>query len=160
VPAGARLRLGVRPEHLRLQRADADDLAWPGHLLLLEPLGAETLATVRVGQAEVIARVPASFEAAPGTPLQLHVQPGQLHLFDADSGQAGMPRRPVPDPIPANRHPPSRKLRQTMTQLTRRAVAVLACTAAVLWSQPDTAVAQTAGADHAARVLRRPEPAA
>jgi multiple sugar transport system substrate-binding protein len=33
-----------------------------------------------------------------------------------------------------------------MTQLTRRAVAVLACTAAVLWSQPDTAVAQTAGA--------------
>ncbi|MBP7668415.1 MAG: sn-glycerol-3-phosphate ABC transporter ATP-binding protein UgpC [Burkholderiaceae bacterium] len=88
VPAGARLRLGVRPEHLRLQRADADDLAWPGHLLLLEPLGAETLATVRVGQAEVIARVPASFEAAPGTPLQLHVQPGQLHLFDADSGQA------------------------------------------------------------------------
>ncbi|GCL64996.1 ABC transporter ATP-binding protein [Pseudaquabacterium pictum] len=87
-PAAARLRLGVRPEHLHLQRSQADDIAWPGTLQLLEPLGAETLATVRIGQAELVARVPASFEAAPGTALQLHVQPAQLHLFDADSGHA------------------------------------------------------------------------
>jgi multiple sugar transport system ATP-binding protein len=97
-PATARLRLGVRPEHLRLQRLQADDLAWPGELLLLEPLGAETLATVRVGQAEVVARVDASFHAAPGTAVQLHAQPTQLHLFDADSGHAWHAAPPSPTP--------------------------------------------------------------
>jgi len=90
LPAGAQLRLGVRPEDLHLRRQGEADLALPGSLQLLEPLGAETLITVRCGQAELVARVSAAFEAAPGTPVTLHVAPQRLHLFqaEADGGRA------------------------------------------------------------------------
>ena len=39
----ARLRLGVRPENLTLQPQAADDQPLTGHVVLVEPLGAETL---------------------------------------------------------------------------------------------------------------------
>ncbi len=83
-----KLKLGVRPENIALAPQSADDLAVPAQVSLLEPLGAETLVTLRIGQAEMIARFAASFRAAPGTPLQVHVPPAHLHLFDADNGQA------------------------------------------------------------------------
>jgi ABC-type sugar transport system ATPase subunit len=60
----------------------------PAQVALLEPLGAETLVTFQVGQAELVARCPASFQDAPGTPRLLHVHPQALHLFDTASGQA------------------------------------------------------------------------
>ena len=93
----SRLRLGVRPENLRLQRQHGDDQVLAGAVVLVEPLGAETLVTVRSGQAELVARVAASFALPPGAPLQLHVQPAHLHLFDADTG-----RRLEPAPAPAD----------------------------------------------------------
>ncbi len=57
-------------------------------MVLLEPLGAETLVTVRLGQREMVARCPASFREPPGTAITLHVAAGHLHLFDAASGAA------------------------------------------------------------------------
>jgi multiple sugar transport system ATP-binding protein len=54
----------------------------------VEPLGAETLITVRAGDADWIARVGAAFPQKPGSELTLHVDPEQLHLFDRASGQA------------------------------------------------------------------------
>ena len=80
--------LGVRPENLLLASQHADDLALPATLLLLEPLGAETLITVQAGSAEWVARVSASFHRKPGDALTLHVSPSHLHLFDPASGQA------------------------------------------------------------------------
>ena len=56
--------------------------------LVTEPLGAETLITVRIGAAEMVARVPADFHQSPGSPLALHVDPRKLHLFDRRGGQA------------------------------------------------------------------------
>ena len=96
----ARVRLGVRPENLRLQRQDEDDQALAGTVVLVEPLGAETLVTLRTGQAELVARVAASFALAPGAPIQVHVQPEHLHLFDADAGH-----RLQPEPEPADHGP-------------------------------------------------------
>ena len=55
---------------------------------LLEPLGAETLITVQFGNAEWVARVAASYRRQPGEAVTLHVQPAQMHLFDAESGLA------------------------------------------------------------------------
>jgi multiple sugar transport system ATP-binding protein len=81
------LKLGIRPENLRLS-PQAGDLPLPAAVSLLEPLGAETLITVRAGAAELVARGPASFAMPEGAPLVLHVQPQHLHLFDARSGQA------------------------------------------------------------------------
>ena len=80
--------LGLRPENLRLDRQSPDDLALPASLSLLEPLGSETLITLKLGQAEMMARVSAGFHEAIGTALTVHVHPKHLHLFDRASGQA------------------------------------------------------------------------
>ncbi len=85
---GGTLRFGVRPENLTLARASDDSAALEAEVLLLEPLGAETLVTFRVGAAELVARCPASFRDAPGSRRTLHLQPQHLHLFDAASGAA------------------------------------------------------------------------
>ena len=83
----APLKLGVRPENLRFARQHGDaDL--PAEVVLLEPLGAETLVTLKAGNAELIARGPADFRERPGTTVTLHLQPQHLHLFHAESGSA------------------------------------------------------------------------
>jgi multiple sugar transport system ATP-binding protein len=84
----ASLKLGVRPENIALAPVTADDQAVPAEVQLLEPLGAETLVTLRIGQAEMVARCPASFREPPGTALTVHLRAAHLHLFDAASGQA------------------------------------------------------------------------
>jgi multiple sugar transport system ATP-binding protein len=82
------LMLGLRPENLTLTRLSEDDQALPASLTLIEPLGAETLITVRIGDAEMMARVSASFRAPAGHVLTVYVNPNQLHLFDRASGHA------------------------------------------------------------------------
>jgi multiple sugar transport system ATP-binding protein len=79
---------GVRPENIRLAPVAADDIALTAEVSLLEPLGAETLVTLKLGQAEMVARCPASFAQRPGSQVPVHLSPAQLHLFDRESGQA------------------------------------------------------------------------
>jgi multiple sugar transport system ATP-binding protein len=86
--AAAKIKFGIRPENLTLSAQAGDDIAVPAEVSLLEPLGAETLATLKVGAAEMIARCPASFREAPGTRLSLHLNPRHVRLFDAASGAA------------------------------------------------------------------------
>jgi multiple sugar transport system ATP-binding protein len=81
------LKFGVRPENIApVQQGDAQRL--PAQVSLLEPLGAETLVTLRIGKAEMVARWPASFRQPPGTVLDVYLSPQHLHLFDAASGAA------------------------------------------------------------------------
>jgi multiple sugar transport system ATP-binding protein len=56
--------------------------------MLLEPLGSETLVTLKVGNAEWIARCPPSFRETPGHRLDVFVPSAALRLFDAQSGHA------------------------------------------------------------------------
>jgi multiple sugar transport system ATP-binding protein len=84
----AKVKFGVRPENLTLAATSSEDIVLPAEVSLLEPLGAETLATLKVGAAEMIARCPASFREAPGTRLPLHMNPRHMRLFDAGSGVA------------------------------------------------------------------------
>ena len=44
--------------------------------------------TFRAGNAELVARCPASFHDRPGSRRTLHLQLGHMHLFDANSGAA------------------------------------------------------------------------
>jgi multiple sugar transport system ATP-binding protein len=81
------LKVGVRPENVRLARQDGD-IVVPARVGLLEPLGAETLVTLKVGAASLVARFPAAFRDAAGTALPVHVSPAHLHLFDPASGAA------------------------------------------------------------------------
>jgi multiple sugar transport system ATP-binding protein len=84
--AGAR-KLGVRPENVRLTGANGD-IVLPATVSLLEPLGSETLVTLQVGSAEIIARFAAAFREEPDTRITVHVSPTHLHLFDPHSGAA------------------------------------------------------------------------
>ena len=84
----APLKLGVRPENLRLARASEHDLALPAEVVLLEPLGAETLVTLKVGGSELIARLAADFRQPAGSSATLHLHPQHLHLFNAETGSA------------------------------------------------------------------------
>jgi multiple sugar transport system ATP-binding protein len=93
----AALKLGVRPENLLHAAPTAPTapaapgaaaLRLPARVSLLEPLGSETLVTLRLGRAEMVARWPAAFRAAPGTAVDVHIDPQHLHLFDAASGAA------------------------------------------------------------------------
>ena len=84
----AKLKFGIRPENVTLSAQAADDIALPAEVSLLEPLGAETLATLKIGGAEMIARCPASFREAPGSRLSVHMNPRHMRLFDAASGAA------------------------------------------------------------------------
>jgi multiple sugar transport system ATP-binding protein len=83
-----KLKFGVRPENLTITRQSDDSAALDAEVLLLEPLGSETLVTFRVGTTELIACCPASFREASGTRRTLYVQPGHMHLFDAEGGAA------------------------------------------------------------------------
>ncbi len=87
VPTGPAV-LGIRPECLTLAAQAPGDLAVPARLSLVEPLGAETLISVRVGDAEMVARVGAGFRQPPGAALTLYLNPHQLHFFHRDSGLA------------------------------------------------------------------------
>jgi multiple sugar transport system ATP-binding protein len=84
----AALKFGVRPENITLARQHDDDVEVPAEVSLLEPLGAETLATLKMGGAEMIARCHAGFREPPGTRLTVHMNPRHMHLFDAGSGNA------------------------------------------------------------------------
>jgi len=80
--------LGLRPETIGLQPASADALRVQAEVMLLEPLGSETLVTLKVGNAEWIARCPPTFHEAPGHRLDVFVPPSAMRLFDAQSGHA------------------------------------------------------------------------
>jgi multiple sugar transport system ATP-binding protein len=92
---GAKLTLGVRPEHLRLLRAEgAETGGIPGTVGLVEYLGDVTLAYVQVeGMPEMVAVKCGGGQAAPGvgTRVLLAFEPQQAYLFGADG--AAMPAR-------------------------------------------------------------------
>ena len=84
----SQLKFGVRPENIALARRSDSDIEVPAAVSLLEPLGAETLVTLRIGNCEMVARCNAAFRDTPGTPLAVHMSPHHLHLFDGASGAA------------------------------------------------------------------------
>jgi multiple sugar transport system ATP-binding protein len=86
--AAAQWTFGIRPENVSLAPQHADDVSVPVEVSLLEPLGAETLATLELGTAQIVARCPAGFREPPGTRLNVHLGPRHMHLFDRASGVA------------------------------------------------------------------------
>jgi multiple sugar transport system ATP-binding protein len=92
---GARVTLGVRPEHLRMLDAEgADGPGIPGTVSLVEYLGDVILAYVQVeGAPEMVAVKCGGGQALPavGSPVLLAFDPGHACLFGADG--AAMPAR-------------------------------------------------------------------
>ena len=84
----APLKFGVRPENIRLAREHDADAALAAEVALLEPLGSETLVTLKAGAGELVARMPASFRQPPGSAVTVHLHPQHMHLFHAETGAA------------------------------------------------------------------------
>ena len=78
--------LGIRPEHLRVQ---AVGLA--AAVEVVEPLGADTLVTCRIGSELLVARMPGDTEVAPGDAIALGFDAADAVLFDAEGGQRQHP---------------------------------------------------------------------
>ena len=83
-PRNGAITLGVRPEHAAL----GESAGWPLQVELLEMLGAERLVYGRLGDAAFTLRIEGILPPpAPGSTVQLQVQPEHLHWFDSSSGQ-------------------------------------------------------------------------
>jgi multiple sugar transport system ATP-binding protein len=80
-------RLGFRPEHATLAATDADG-ALGAEIYVVEPLGNETVVTVKVGDTLVNLRAPAGFDRPIGEACGVRPEEGRLHLFDHDTGVA------------------------------------------------------------------------
>ncbi|MGB3278970.1 MAG: TOBE domain-containing protein, partial [Pseudorhodobacter sp.] len=78
---GTALTVGLRPDDLRVCE---DAGSFEGRVLLLEPLGSETLVYVDLGGQEVVARADGRRPPKLGAQVQLSVSAENLHLFDAD----------------------------------------------------------------------------
>lgn len=75
--------LGIRPEALRIAR-DGPIRATVGQV---EYLGADAMVECRVGDHAVLCRVPGQTDLTPGAPINLTLNPDDLHVFDSGSGQ-------------------------------------------------------------------------
>ena len=84
----ATLKMGLRPENCRVNRTAPHEIEVQAQLVLLEPLGAETLATFTLGGQELTARLAPDFSAPLGTNCPLYFDPAHLQFFDADTGRS------------------------------------------------------------------------
>ncbi|MBX3600220.1 MAG: sn-glycerol-3-phosphate import ATP-binding protein UgpC [Rubrivivax sp.] len=85
-PRAGDLLLGLRPEHVDFGGSNGG--GWPLKVEVLEMLGAERLLHGRLGDAAFTMRIDGTLTPPhAGETVYLHVQPAQLHWFDAASGQ-------------------------------------------------------------------------
>jgi multiple sugar transport system ATP-binding protein len=78
---GASVELGIRPEHVEM----GGDV--PATVEMVEPMGSDQLAWLRLGSQALSMRLPAEDHIAGGQSLQLRLPADKLNLFDASSGR-------------------------------------------------------------------------
>ncbi|WP_299678642.1 sn-glycerol-3-phosphate ABC transporter ATP-binding protein UgpC [uncultured Roseobacter sp.] len=82
--ASGPVRLGVRPEHLRLV-GEGEGL--PMQVKVVEPTGSETMVFLTFGGQDITAVFRERHEFAPGQTISLRPDPAHLHCFDAGTGR-------------------------------------------------------------------------
>jgi multiple sugar transport system ATP-binding protein len=89
--AGAKVVLGLRPEHLTNAWTDQDRGALapvPLRIELAEPLGADTLVFSKIGEREIVCRVTPEAGSMTGANITLQANMNHMHLFQPESGMA------------------------------------------------------------------------
>ena len=76
----ATMLVGVRPETMRLAATGL-----PARVVAVEYLGADSQIEARVGEQNVILRMPGALAVAPGEPIRLAWEAADAHWFDASS---------------------------------------------------------------------------
>ena len=85
---GTEVEFGIRPENLHLADS-ATPADWPKLSLqveLIEPMGAENLVHFALGQHAIVGRFGNAVRPAPGTQIEVAIEPEKMHLFDKASG--------------------------------------------------------------------------
>jgi multiple sugar transport system ATP-binding protein len=82
-----RAHLGIRPEHIVISLTPAAGTL-PGRVVVLEPVGSQTLVTVRIGGDLIKVTTPVDFHADAGREVWLRFDPGRIRVMDAGSGEA------------------------------------------------------------------------
>jgi multiple sugar transport system ATP-binding protein len=90
--AAAGVEAALRPEDLSIELGPGAN-GLEARVWLVEPMGAETWATVEREGVRLVARCGPAFEAPPGAPVRLSFDPARLHWFDAASGRRVAPPR-------------------------------------------------------------------
>jgi multiple sugar transport system ATP-binding protein len=86
-PVRGPVKLGFRPEHAEFADLGGRDVL-EGEIYVVEPLGNETLVTVRLDGQLLNIRAPAGFDRPVGERCAVRPALGQAHLFDMQSGDA------------------------------------------------------------------------
>ena len=82
-PSGRAVTLGQRPEHIHL----ADDAAWRGEVLLVEPTGADTYVVVQTAVGLITLRAPANTRLDIGEQVGMTVSDQHNNWFEKVSGR-------------------------------------------------------------------------
>jgi multiple sugar transport system ATP-binding protein len=82
---GQPVSYGVRPDHLELAANQPHTV--PAEVVVVEPTGSETELVVRIGDAQMIVETHGRPKLAPGDRVTFLVEPGNVHLFDQQTGQ-------------------------------------------------------------------------
>jgi multiple sugar transport system ATP-binding protein len=83
IEARSEVKLGLRPEHLRLG-PPGEEGGIPGRVRFLEPVGSDLYLTVEAGRANVQVRTDPDATAQPDDNVTLHFDPSRVHVFGAD----------------------------------------------------------------------------
>jgi ABC-type sugar transport system ATPase subunit len=87
--AGQAIEAGFRPEHVRLgANPGPGAVTAQATVQILEPLGAETLALLSLGGANLTGRFPPAAGVKPGDDITVTLSTAEMKLFDANTGQA------------------------------------------------------------------------
>ena len=89
------MTFGLRPEHLGIASpspGDGETVRVNGRVVLVEPLGSDTLGLVKLGErddaGEMTGRFPPDAALAPGSSIPATLSLSKFHLFDPQSGAA------------------------------------------------------------------------
>jgi sn-glycerol 3-phosphate transport system ATP-binding protein len=83
---GREVTLGIRPEHLHRSSEPGPD-TFTLKVDVVEELGADTLMHGKIGNSDLVVRLPGTAEVKAGDALRLDADPQRLHLFDAADGR-------------------------------------------------------------------------
>jgi multiple sugar transport system ATP-binding protein len=77
--------VGIRPEHF-VPAMEGPTLS--GRVLVVEPLGSDTLVHFVLGKSTLTARVAPEIRPIPGETMSIGIDPSRIHLFDAETERA------------------------------------------------------------------------
>ncbi|MCA1441489.1 TOBE domain-containing protein, partial [Ensifer sp. IC4062] len=88
VRCGRRVKIGIRPEALRLANADAPGFRVRAHLEVMELTGPELVTTAKLGGQTITACLPPRTRLSAGSEHIFSFDAAALHLFDPETGRS------------------------------------------------------------------------